>query len=70
VLSPPWDAVIAHVPGAVVLTVVPDTMHTRAVPERKNTGSPDEADADNVAGTPTLTRGGWRKVIVCALCPA
>src|SRR5215472_9405424 len=67
---PPWEAVIVQVPGATVVTVEPDTVHTGGVLEVNDTGSPEVADAAKVSGVPTLTPGGWLKVIVCAADPA
>jgi hypothetical protein len=61
---------MVHVPGVIVVTVVPETLHTAGVPEPNDTGRPDEAEADKVTGTPTVASGGWEKVIVCAFFPA
>ena len=67
---PPWEAVIVQVPGATVVTVAPDTVHTAGVLEVNDTGSPEVADAATVPGVPTLAAGGWLKVIVCTADPA
>src|SRR2546426_164053 len=67
---PRCEAVIVHLPGAAVVTVDPDTVHTGGVSEANDTASPDDADADTVTGTPTSAPGGWLKVIVCGACPA
>lgn len=53
-----------HGPAAMVVTVRPATVHTDGVPERNDTGSPDDADADRAPDVPTVTSGGCTKVIV------
>ena len=55
-----------QVPAAKVVTAEPDAVHTDGVSEVNDTGSPDDADADRVTGTPAVTGGGGPKVIVCA----
>ena len=67
---PPCEAVTVHVPGATVVTVRPDTVHTSGVPELNDTGNPEVADADKVTGTPTAVPGGGAKKISCPFCPA
>ena len=57
-------------PAAVVITVEPETVHTGGVFEANDTGSPEDADADKLTGSPAFTWGGGAKVIVCGLCPA
>ena len=57
---------MVHGPAAAVVTTEPATVHTDDVPELNDTGSPDDADADKVTGTPTVTSGGCPNVIVCA----
>jgi hypothetical protein len=67
-LSPGWEAVIVHVPGARVATLsVPwATVHTPDVPDWKETGSPDEAVADTVNDAPAFTPlDSGPKLIVC-----
>ena len=59
-----------HGPAATVVTAEPATVHTDGVSERNDTGSPDDACADRVTGTPTFASGGCPKVIVCAADPA
>jgi len=66
---PPWEAVIVQVPGATVVTVEPDTVHTGGVLEVNDTGSPEVADAAKLTGTPTTEPGGGGKAIVCPFCP-
>jgi hypothetical protein len=61
---------MVHVPTATVVTVASATVHTDIVSELNDTGSPDDADADKVTGTLTLTSGGCPNVIVCAAGPA
>ena len=56
-------------PDAAVTTVESDTVHTAGVLEMNDTGSPEVADAAKVTGLPTLTAGGWVKVIVCGCFP-
>ena len=53
-----------HGPAVMVVTVRPATVHTDGVPERNDTGSPDDADADRAPDVPTVTSGGCTKVIV------
>ncbi len=67
---PPCEAVTVHVPGATVVTVRPDTVHTRGMSELNDTGNPEVADADKVTGTPTAAPGGGAKKISCPFCPA
>jgi len=43
--SPVWPASTVHVPASMKSTVAPETEHTEGVPEEKDTGSPEEADA-------------------------
>src|SRR6266516_2450082 len=62
---PPCEAVIVHVPGAAVVTVRPDTVHTGGVPELNDTGNPEVADADKMTGTPTVVPAGGAKMISC-----
>jgi hypothetical protein len=50
-VSPPWEAVIVHLPGLMVLTCEPDTEHTPGLSELRKTGSPDDADATTVNRT-------------------
>lgn len=52
-----------HGPAAMVVTVRPATVHTDGVPERNDTGSPGDADADadRVTDVPTVTSGGCTK---------
>ena len=55
-----------QVPAAVRLAAGPDTAQVRGVSERNDTASPDDADAERAAGSPTLAPGGGGgKVIVC-----
>ena len=57
-----------HVPAATVVTVEPVTVHTNGVSDLKNTGRPGgDADAVRGTGVPTVTSGGWSKVIVGAV---
>ena len=57
-------------PAAMVITVEPETVHTGGVSEVNATGSPEDADADKVTGSPAFAWAGGSKVIVCDLCPA
>ncbi len=56
-------------PTAVVITVEPETVHTGGVSEANDTGSPEDADADRVTGSPAFAGDGGSKLIVCGLCP-
>ena len=56
-------------PAAVVITVEPETVHTGGVSEVNATGSPEDAAADNVTGSPGLAWDGGSKAMVCDLCP-
>ena len=67
---PPWVAVMEQVPGVRVVTVAPETLQTAGVPDEKDTGRPEDADAVRVTGTPTGLAAGGVKVMVCACCPA
>jgi hypothetical protein len=64
---PPCDARIVHLPAATVLTVEPDTVHTRGVSELNNTRCRDDADADTVNFASINRAGSGRKEIVCGL---
>ena len=57
-----------HVPTVTVVTVESATVHTNGVSDLKNTGR-SGGDVDTVRGTgvPTVTSGGWSKVIVGAV---
>ena len=52
-----------------VVTLGPETVHTRGESERNDTGRGSSAsvDADKVTGWPRKASSGWAKVIVC--CP-
>ena len=63
--SPAWEAVTAQVPTAIAVTVSPETVHTEGVSERKDTTSPEVADADREATWPTALADGCAKAIVC-----
>src|SRR5215831_15568870 len=52
-------------PGATVVTVEPDTVHTAGVLEVNDTGSPEVADADKATGVLTATSFGCANAIVC-----
>ncbi len=70
---PSWAAMMAHLPGARVSTVVPDTAQASGVAERNDTVSREEADADSVTGIPAITparvpSGRWN-VITCGVRP-
>jgi hydrogenase maturation factor len=67
---PPWEAVIAQAPAAMVVTAEPDTAHTAGVFEANDTGSRELADADRVTGSPAFVPGSGAKVIVCGFFPA
>jgi hypothetical protein len=61
--------VIVHVPAATVVTVESPTVtvHTDGVSGLNNTGRPGgDADAVRGTGVPTVTSGGWSKVMVGA----
>jgi hypothetical protein len=60
-----------HVPAVTAVAMDCDTVHTWVV-EVKDTGSPEDADADRVTGSPTGTARFTScgvKVIVCPLSP-
>ena len=57
-------------PAAVVITVEPETLHTGGVSEVNATGSPEDADADKVTGSPAFAWDGGSNVMVCDLCLA
>ena len=52
---PSWAAMMAHLPGARVSTVVPDTAQASGVAERNDTSRREDADADSVTGIPAIT---------------
>jgi hypothetical protein len=52
-----------------VITVEPETVHTGGVSEVNTTGSPEDADADKLTGSPAFAWDGGSKLIVCGLCP-
>jgi hypothetical protein len=56
-------------PGAVGVTVSPETVHRPGVSERNDTTRFSLASAsvaaDNLTGWPTATACGWSKVILC-----
>lgn len=57
-------------PAATVITVEPETVHAGGVSEVYATGSPEDADADKVTGSPAFAWDGGSKVMACDLCPA
>ena len=57
---------IVHMPGATVVTVEPDTVHTASVSEVNNTASLELADAAKVTGALTATPFGCANAIVCS----
>ena len=63
-----------HPPGATLMTVEPDTVHSSGVSELNDTASREEADADKMTGSPTMgpaaASGGCPKVIFCGFFPA
>src|SRR5689334_12871210 len=67
--SPAWEAVTAQVPTAIAVTVSPETVHTEGVSERKDTTSPEVADADRVPDWPTTAARGCAKAIACGVFP-
>jgi hypothetical protein len=52
------------------MTVRLDTVHTAGAADRNDTGSPDEAEADKVTGSPTVMPVGGVKEMLCVACPA
>jgi hypothetical protein len=63
---PGWVAVMEQVPTAIIVTVFPETVHTRGVVEAKLTGSPELAVALMVnGGVPITTLGRVGKVMLC-----
>ena len=70
---PSWAAMMAHLPGARVSTVVPDTAQASGVVERNDTSRREDADADSVTGIPAITPArvpaGRRNVIPCGVRP-
>src|SRR5205807_10552017 len=62
-------------PGAVGVTVVPETVHRSGVSERNETSSPVPSagiavvtdDAVSLTGWPTAVSDGWSKVICCGI---
>ena len=67
---PPWVAAMEQVPGVRVVTVAPETLQTAGVPDQKDTGRPEDAEAVRTTGWPTLAAGGIPKLIHWARCPA
>src|SRR5215831_18328398 len=59
-----------QVPGAAVVTVEPDTVHTAVLLEVNETDRPDDADADRATDSPTAAGDGWAKAIFCDFFPA
>ncbi len=59
-----------QMPAVAVVTVDPDTAHMSGVVELKDTGSPEDAEADRVTCCPAVVSGGWAKAIVCGASPA
>ena len=58
VASPPWFAVMVHMPAATRVTVDPDTVQTAVVVEANVTGSPEVAVAETVKGGSVAARLG------------
>ena len=52
------------------MAVVPETVHTGRLPERKATGSPEVAVAISGTREPALAAGGGLKWIICSCGPA
>ena len=53
-ISPAWLAITLQLPGAIAVTVVPETEHIVDVSVLKLTLSPEEADADKAPVPPTV----------------
>ena len=63
---PGWVAVLEQVPVATMVTVFPETVHTRGVVEAKPTGSPELAVALMVnGGVPITTLDRGAKAMLC-----
>ena len=56
---------MAHRPAARGVTVDPETAQTAGVPERKDTGRPEEAVALSGTATPASALPGCVNLIVC-----
>ena len=67
---PPWEAMIVHTPAASAVAVVPETVHTGRLPERKATGRPEDAVAISGTRDPARAAGGALKSITCGCAPA
>ncbi len=67
---PPWEAMIVHTPAARAVAVVPETVHTGRLPERKVTRRPEDAVAISGTRDPALAAGGVLKSITCDCTPA
>ena len=61
---PDCDAVIVHVPAAIIVAVVPLTLHTPVVLLTNETVSPDEAVAESVKDVLKVRVPGLLNVIV------
>jgi hypothetical protein len=62
---PDWFASIVHVPEAIKVADVPETVQMPVVVEVKVTAKPELAVAESVSGLPTVCAPGLAKVIVC-----
>jgi hypothetical protein len=56
---------MVHVPEAINVAVVPETVQTLVVVEVKVTPRPDVVVAESVSGVPTVCVPGFAKVMVC-----
>ncbi len=56
---------MAHRPWASGVTVDPEMVQTVGLPERKDTGRPEEAVALSGTATPASALPGGKKLIVC-----
>jgi hypothetical protein len=57
---------MVHVPEAINVAVVPETVQTLAVVEAKVTPRPDVAVAKSASGAPTVCVPGFANAMVCA----
>ena len=67
---PPWEATMVHTPAARAVAVVPETVHTGRLPERKATGRPEDAVAISGTRAPALAAEGAVKWMSCGCGPA
>ena len=67
---PPWVAVMVHIPGARVVTVVPASAQSAGVPEPKATVRPEVVVAASGTSVPTVTAGSGPKAIFWGCAPA